>query len=406
MKHHDHAGWTRTFVICALGYFMDVFDLLLFSVLRVSSLKDLGLSGQQLTEVGANILSWQMAGILAGAFFWGIAGDRLGRKWVILGSILVYSVATLLCAAVVDIQSYRALRFIAGFGLAGELGAAIVLVSEILPKQVRGYGTTGIAAIGGLGAICAAILGELVPWRVAFLVGGILGLMLLFLRHGLVESEMFKQSIRQPHAQGNLLYLVWPPRRALRYLACVGLGLPVWCAFGIVFTFAPEVARSLHVEGVVTAPRAILFNYIGFTLGDMASGLISQKLRSRKKAVAIFLMLSAVFMTVLLRSTGITSDVFYLFCGLIGFGVGYWVLFATMTSESFGTNLRATVGTSVPQVLRATVIPMAWFYTNYQGALGTLATVGWIAALCFGLATLSLLSFKETFAIPLDYVES
>lgn len=398
--------WVGTFLICSLGYFMDVFDLLLFSVLRVQSLKDLGLTGGQLTDVGADILRWQMGGILFGAFFWGVAGDRLGRKWVILGSIFVYSIATLLCAAVADVQTYRALRFFAGFGLAGELGAAIVLVAEILPQRARGYGTTGIAAIGALGAIAAALLGELVPWRVAFLVGGILGLVLLFFRRGLVESDLFKASLKKTRTHGNLLYLFWPPERTLRYLSCVALGLPVWFAFGIVFTFAPEIARSLQIQGSITAPKAILFNYVGFTIGDIVSGLLSQKLQSRKKVVGLFLAVSALLMTLLFRTQGATSQVFYMFCALIGFSLGYWVLFVTMTSESFGTNLRSTVGTSVPQVLRATVIPMAWVYTTYQGSLGTLETMKWIAVSCFFLAALSLLVFKETFAVRLDYLES
>lgn len=399
-------AWVSTFVVASMGYFMDVFDLLLFSVVRMNSLKELGLSGDLLTQEGARILSWQMWGILVGAFFWGAAGDRKGRKWVILGSILTYSLATLANAFVSSVEAYRVLRFIAGFGLAGELGAAIVLVAELMPQKARGYGTTGIAAIGGLGAIAAALTGTLLPWRAAFLVGAFGGLILLFFRRRLVESDLFQSTLKKSQARGNLFYLLWPPRRFFRYVACVALGLPVWFAFGVVFTFAPEIAQALGIQGPVTAAQAILFNYIGFTIGDLGSGLLSQRLQSRKKVIALFLVLSAVLMFSLFRLNGASPAVFYLFCSLIGFSVGYWVLFATLTSESFGTNLRSTVGTSVPQVLRATVIPMVWAFTSLKPTLGTLATVGWIGTACFVLAGLSWLGLRETFKLHLDYLEA
>lgn len=387
---------------------MDVFDLLLFSVVRVASLQDLGLSGADLTHAGATILSWQMAGILAGAFFWGVAGDRLGRKWVILGSITIYSIATLANAWVTTVEGYCALRCIAGFGLAGELGAAIVLVAEILPREVRGYGTTGIAAVGGLGAIAAALVGAWLPWRLAYGVGGIAGLVLLGFRRSLVESHLFESVSRKSGnsiLRGNLLQLFWPPRRALRYLACVGLGLPVWFAFGILFTFSPEIAASIGIREPVSAGTAILFNYIGFTLGDLSSGLISQRLKSRRKVIGLFLSLALALMVSLSLQRGASTAVYYGFCGVIGFSLGYWVLFATLTGESFGTNLRSTAGTSVPQVLRAAVIPMVWCFSTFKPTFGVLPVVAAIGAVCFLLAGLSLLFLRETFGVNLDYLE-
>ena len=399
--------WTlvATLIVSALGYFVDVYDIVLFSVLRVPSLIDLGVSPEAVTQLGTELLRIQMWGILLGAFVWGVLGDKKGRTFVILGSILIYSIATLLNGLVQSVEQYRILRFIAGFGLAGELGAAITLVAEITPQAKRGYGTMAIAALGAAGAITAAWVGSVFPWRIVYISGGFAGLLLLLLRAQMKESTLFREILGREIPRGSLPFFIKSPKRVLRYLCCIVVGMPVWYAIGIHMTFAPELAQSLGVLDPITAGKAIFYYYLGFIFGDVSSCFLSQIFQSRKKIIGLFLFFSLVFVSFTHVWTDLSVSQFYGICLLIGFGSGYWVLMATMTSEQFGTNFRSTATTSAPQMLRATVIPMTLLLDLFRQSFPFSKSALFLGLGIFLLAGLSLIPLKETFNTHLDFLE-
>lgn len=392
-------------VVAALGYFVDIYDLILFSIVRVPSLTDLGLSGEALLESGVLLLNMQMAGMLVGGVAWGIMGDRRGRLSVLFGSIVLYSVANIANAFVHDVPTYAALRFVAGLGLAGELGAGITLVSEILPKEVRGYGTTIVASVGILGAVVAVLVGDAFDWRIAYIVGGAMGLALLVLRIGVYESGLF-EGIRQTAAvRGNFLALFATGERTRRYLSVVLVGLPIWYVVGILITFAPELGAALGVTPAPRAARAVLFAYLGLTAGDLASGLLSQWLRSRRRALGVFIGLTTAFVLLYFAPLDTSLTVFYAICFALGVSTGYWAVFVTVASEQFGTNLRATATTTAPNFVRGAVVPITLLFRFLREPLGLSN-----AALLVGLGTLAiaivaLWGLSETFGRDLDFVE-
>src|SRR5688572_14091617 len=275
-------------IAAGLGFFVDAFDLFLFSIYRIPSLTELGLTGAALKSEGEKLLAIQMAGMMVGGILTGIIGDRKGRVTVLFGSILLYSLANIANAFVEDTTSYAIVRFLAGMGLAGELGAGITLVSETMTVERRGYGTIMVATMGALGAVCAGLAGDWVPWRTAFLVAGIVGLFLLFLRMRSMESGMFKNAVADVgKKKGSFIYLFSDPRRALKYFACILMGVPIWFSVGLLITLSPELARDNHVDGWVLTKAFTLFQ-IGITIGDLSSGIFSQLLRSRKKILLIY----------------------------------------------------------------------------------------------------------------------
>ncbi len=397
-------------IVAALGYFVDIYDLLLFGIVRKPSLIGLGVpDGIQVTQLGEHLLQVQMGGLLVGGILWGILGDKRGRLSVLFGSILLYSLANIANGFVTSIEQYAILRFIAGIGLAGELGAGITLVSEILPTRLRGYGTSLIAAVGVLGAVVANIVVKWFDWRAAFFIGGGLGLCLLIARVSVLESGVFlKMREEEKHvSRGNFFMLFNNAQRFLKFLGCVLIGLPIWWGIGILITFSPEFARELGIEGV-TAGNSIMYSYIGLTVGGILSGLISQRLESRRKAVGLFiLILLATFLFYLYQpSAGI--NLFYLSTFLMGIGFGYWAIFVTVAAEQFGTNLRSTVATTTPNFIRGTVIPLtlifAWFRTDLGYTWISGATI--ISFVTSGIALLSLMLLKETFHRDMNFVES
>ncbi len=392
-------------LVAALGYFVDIYDLILFSIVRVPSLTALGVSGEALLESGVLLLNMQMAGMLAGGVAWGIMGDRRGRLSVLFGSIVLYSLANLANAFVQDVPTYAALRFIAGLGLAGELGAGITLVSEILPKEVRGYGTTVVATVGIMGAVVAVLVGDTFDWRVAYIVGGVMGLALLVLRIGVYESGLF-EGVRQTAAvRGNFLALFATAQRARRYLSVVLVGLPIWYVVGILITFAPELGAALGVSPAPRAARAVLFAYLGLTVGDLASGLLSQWLRSRRRALAIFIGLTVAFVLLYFAPFEKTLRGFYGICFALGVATGYWAVFVTVASEQFGTNLRATATTTAPNFVRGAVVPVTLLFQALREPLG-LANAGLLVGLLtLAVAIVALWGLPETFGRDLDFVE-
>ncbi|MDF7820569.1 MFS transporter [Runella sp. MFBS21] len=401
-------------IVAALGYFVDIYDLLLFGIVRVPSLKDLGLNEQQVSEVGASILNWQMGGLLLGGILWGVLGDKKGRLSVLFGSIVTYSIANILCGFIQDTsflpatELYKYLRFVAGVGLAGELGAGITLVSEILPKELRAIGTSLVAGIGLFGAVVAYFTVEVFgDWRVAYFVGGGLGIGLLLLRIGVVESGMFKGVTEQKHiARGDFLSFFTNGERFVRYLKCIGIGLPTWFVIGILATFSNEFGKALGIEEPIKPGLSIMWCYVGLAGGDLASGFISHYFHSRKKAVALLMAFAGVFSLIYLFAGVKSATMLYVLCLAMGFGIGYWAMFVTIGAEQFGTNLRATAATTIPNMVRGTVIFMTGLYGYFKPSVDVIYAGAIVGLICFVLGFYSTLTVPETHGKDLDFIES
>lgn len=392
-------------LVAALGYLVDMYDLFLFSVVRVPSLSALGFSGDSLLENGILLINMQMAGLLIGGVFWGILGDKKGRLSVLFGSILLYSLANIANGFVTSLEQYAVLRFIAGIGLAGELGAGITLVAEILPKEIRGYGTTLVATMGVLGAILAYFVADLFEWRISYFVGGGLGLMLLVLRFNVFESGVFVK-IKQQHVQrGNILMLFNNRVRFAKYIQCILVGLPIWFVVGILITFSPEFGKALGLSQPVIAGKAVMLAFSGQVLGDLVSGFLSQYFKSRKKVILLFILMSLVFILIYLLIPVKDTTVFYAVCVCLGFANGYWTLFVTIAAELFGTNLRATVATTVPNFVRGAIIPLTALFIYFKPSLGTIYSALSVGILTLTLALIALYFLDETFKKDLNYTE-
>ncbi|HMN67172.1 MAG TPA: MFS transporter [Bdellovibrionales bacterium] len=402
----DRRAVFLTVVISALGYFVDIYDLLLFGIVRVPSLRALGVPEDQLLDVGLRLLNFQMAGMLLGGVIWGVLGDLRGRKSVLFGSILMYSLANIGNAFVPNAQVYAWLRFIAGVGLAGELGAAITLVSEVMSKEMRGYGTTAVASVGILGAVLASAIGDHFDWKIAYLVGGGMGLALLVLRAGLLESGMFHAMHARSVARGKFYQLFTRRVTFTRYLCCILIGVPIWFVIGILITFAPELARELGVTGAITGSKSIMWAYAGLSLGDLASGLLSQKLRSRRKAVFLFMTFTLALIFAYVYQSGWSVTEFYTLCFALGFGVGYWAVFVTIGAEQFGTNIRATVATTVPNFVRGSVVPVTLSFQALRPEFGMVNAALTVGVAVMAVAYGALYFLRETYGKDLDYFET
>jgi MFS transporter, putative metabolite:H+ symporter len=399
-------------IVGALGYFVDVYDLILFTILRIPSLKSLGFSGEQLVSHGILLLNMQMAGMLLGGIFFGILGDRFGRVVLLFGSILLYSVANIANGFVHSIEAYAVWRFIAGFGLAGELGGGITLVTEVLPQTLRGYGTTIISTVGVFGAVIGGLVAQKVEWRTAYFIGGGLGLVLLILRLSVAESGMFQQlrAGTKNVSRGNFLMLFTNAKRFLKYVRCIFIGLPLWCIVGILVAFSPEISGALKIQGEVKVAQAIAFCYLGITFGGFASGYFSQLLRSRRKILFAFLIFTAAAMAAYFLSAGQSNGTFYLVILLMGFGVGYWTVFATIAAEQFGTNIRATVATTVPNFVRGATVPLTLAFNHLKLAFdnpksGIVISAATVSFACILIAFWALRGLEETYSKELDYIE-
>jgi len=392
-------------LVAALGYFVDVYDLILFSVVRVASLKALGVAEDALLSAGVFLLNVQMAGMLLGGILWGIWGDKKGRISVLFGSIFLYSFANIANGFVDSIEAYAVCRFLAGLGLAGELGAGITLVTESMPKEIRGYGTTIVATVGVAGAVVAGLVGDIFDWRISYFIGGGLGFLLLILRIAVHESGLFEEMCKSSVRKGDLLLLLRSKTRFVRYLECILIGLPIWYVVGILITFCPEIGTALGMTEAPATGKAVLYCYIGLVLGDLCSGLVSQALKSRKKAIGLFILLTAVFSEMFLSLNGATPDRLYLMAIPLGFAVGYWAVFVTSAAEQFGTNLRATVATSAPNFVRGAVIPMTMMFEFLKTPLGITQSAFVVGVFVIFVSLVSLIGLEETFSKDLDYFE-
>ena len=392
-------------LVAALGYLVDMYDLFLFSVVRVPSLLSLGISQEALLDDGIILLNLQMAGLLIGGIFWGILGDKKGRLSVLFGSILIYSLANIANGFVTSFEQYAVLRFIAGIGLAGELGAGITLVAEVLPRKIRGYGTTLVATMGVLGAVLAYFIADLFDWRTSYFIGGGLGLLLLVLRMNVFESKIFVKIKEKNIERGNVFMLFNNRKRFLKYLKCILIGLPIWFVVGILITFSPEFGKAIGVSEPVNAGKAVMFAFTGQVLGDLASGFLSQYFQSRKKIILVFMLISSVMAAAYLLFPTKDIVVFYTICALLGFANGYWTLFVTVAAEMFGTNLRATVATSVPNFVRGAVIPLTALFIPLKVSFGIIYAAAAVGLLSFVIAVIALRYLDETFNKDLNYIE-
>lgn len=393
-------------LIAALGYFVDIYDLLLFSIVRVESFRDIGIREEDMSRMGEYVINMQMGGLLLGGLLWGIIGDKFGRIKVLFGSILLYSLANFANGMVTDIDTYAAIRLIGGIGLAGELGAGITLVSEAMSKENRGYGTMIVAGVGLLGAVAANMVHELSnSWRLAYYVGGGLGLLLLALRLGTFESGMFKGLENKKVSRGNLGIILFNRRRLWKYICCILIGSPLWFVVGILVTQSPEFGKALGGETVLKAGKGIMYTYIGISVGDIIAGLVAQFFKSRKLAMMTFHLLSVVAVYFYLSAKGITPGQFTWLCLFLGVSVGYWATFVTIASEQFGTNIRSTVTTTVPNFVRGSLIPITFGFEFFKGRFDLITAAYIMMGILTALALFCLSQLKESFGKDLDYVE-
>ncbi|MCC6758046.1 MAG: MFS transporter [Candidatus Omnitrophica bacterium] len=396
---------SSSILLAALGYFVDIYDLILFSIVRVKSLHAIGVPDDQLLSQGVLLLNMQMGGMLLGGIFWGILGDKRGRLSVLLGSICLYSLANIANGFVHSVEAYAILRLIAGIGLAGELGAGITLVSEVMSKETRVYGTMIVAVVGILGAIAAALIGDMFDWRTAYWIGGAMGIGLLFLRIKASESGMFRQVETTNVKKGSLLLIFNSWANTLKYLRCIAIGVPIWFVVGILITFSPEFGKALNMSPPPSPGKAVMVVYIGLALGGLVSGLLSQIWKSRKRAVAVFMVLNALFIGIYLFCPSLSLNVFYFVCLGLGIAGGYWAVFVTIAAEQFGTNIRATVATTVPNFVRGAVVPITLSFQALKTSYGII-NAGWIlAVLCLAVAGLALWGMEETHGKDLDYID-
>ncbi|WP_134088185.1 MFS transporter [Olivibacter sp. XZL3] len=392
-------------LVASLGYFVDIYDLVIFSIVRVQSFKDIGVSPESMRTDGEYVLNMQMIGLLLGGLLWGIIGDKFGRVRVLFGSILLYSLANMANSFVHDVDSYAWIRFIAGIGLAGELGAGVTLVSESMPREKRGYGTMLIAGIGVIGAIAAFYTAEHFAWRNAYLVGGGMGLLLLFMRLGTFESGLFTDTAQKDVLKGRFFMLFQTKERFLRYLYCMLIGLPIWFIVGILITQAPEFGIALGAAEALSAGKGIMYAYIGISLGDIFAGLYAQVTKSRKKAVFFFQLLIIVSSLWYLGSDGITAEKFSWLAFFMGFSVGYWATFVTIASEQFGTNLRATVATTAPNFVRGALVPSTFLFEWLVDRFDIIHAAMMMVIFLSAVAMFALSQLKESFDKDLNYIE-
>ena len=399
-------AFNKLVIIAALGYFVDIYDLILFNVVKKQSIMDLGFTEAQYKLHDITLFNMQMAGMLIGGLIWGVLGDKKGRVSVLFGSILMYSLANIANAFVTSLEMYGAMRFIAGVGLAGELGAGITLVAETMHKDKRGYGTMIIVSVGALGAVCAYLVGDNFSWKTAYIIGGGMGMLLLALRAGAFESGMFKQIQHHKAHNGNLMMLVNNKKRFMKYVACILIGLPVWFVVGVLINLSDRIVEAINPTMHIEVREAVMYSYIGLSFGDLLSGFFSQYFRSRKKVIVGYLVVLALTVAVYLSNSDINLPYLKFMWFLLGSATGFWALFVTNAAEQFGTNLRSTVTNTVPNFVRGAVVPITLSFKGLMENYGTIQAAVIVGSICLILSLIAILSVKETFSKDLDYVET
>ena len=392
-------------LVAALGYFVDIYDLLLFGMIRKSSLQSLGLTGDEAVKVGLDVMSYQMYGLLIGGIIWGVMGDKKGRLSVLFGSIVLYSMANIFNGLVQTVPQYHICRFIAGVGLAGELGAGITLVSELISKEKRGIATSLVAGIGLTGAVVAYFISQAFDWRVCYYIGGGLGLLLLLLRVSVFESGMY-QRLRSSNVQkGNFLLFFTNGKRFKKYLLAILIGLPTWYVIGILIQVSDKFGKEFGITEAIVPGKAVMFAYIAISIADMLIGLVSHWLKSRKKALYIFYAITIAGIVIYFQQYNGTAGNMYLICALLGFGTGFWALFVTMAAEHFGTNMRATAATTVPNMVRGSLPIMIILFKSLQPRFSFIQAAEITGLIVMIISTISVLMTEETFGKDLNFIE-
>ena len=395
--------------VAALGYFVDVYDLLLFTIVRQTSVMSIGSTAETIIVDSAHIINWQMSGLLIGGILWGVLGDKKGRLKVLFGSILLYSVANILTSFVQNVDQYAYCRFIGGIGLAGELGAGITLVSEMLPKHKRGIGTSMVAGIGLFGAVFAYFTFKYTnDWRLCYQIGGVLGFFLLILRVKVAESFMFESVKLSKLAKGNFFMFFQNKKRFVKYITAILIGLPTWFVIGVLINYSNKFASSLYGINLIDSGRSIMLAYIGIASGDLLIGYVSQYFKSRKKALMLFYILSIIGMVLFFSPFNNNDSRMYLICAFLGFSTGYWAIFNQMAAEQFGTNLRATAATTIPNMVRGALPLINFLFLDIlQKKLGwDIVQSGMLTGAIVMVITLIAYFFtEETYHKDLDYME-
>lgn len=396
-------------IVAALGYFVDIYDLLLFAITRIESLRSFNLTPAQVTSEGEAILMWQMAGLLIGGIIWGIMGDKKGRLSVLFGSIVLYSLANIANGFVQTTEQFKIIRFIAGLGLAGELGAGITLVSELIPKHKRGIATSMVAGIGLTGAVVAYFMKQTYDWRTCYFIGGGLGLALLLLRISVFESGMFHEVKKMDVQRGNFFMLFNNRERLRRYICSILIGLPTWFVIGVLVAFSNNFGKEFGIKEDIDPGKAIMFAYAAISIGDILVGFVSQWLKSRKKALYLFYFITGLFMVLFfaVQWNGSAAKMYWICAGL-GFGTGFWAIFVTMGAEQFGTNLRATAATTIPNMVRGMltvlILPLFKGLRNLDGVSYVEAGI-YSAIIIMAITIIAALMIKETYNKELNFVE-
>ncbi len=391
-------------IAAALGYFVDAYDLILYTIVRVPSLRGIGFAEAALLDTGVSLLNAQLIGMLAGGVLWGVLGDRRGRRSVLFGSIFLYSAATLANGLVHTVPAYFVCRGLAGIGLAGELGAGVTLVAELLPARTRGFGTMIVAAVGVTGVVTASLVAGVFAWRTAYLIGGGLGVMLLLLRIGVSESGLFTKLQASEVSRGNFFALFARWATCKKYVSVVLVALPIWFVIGVLVTFSPELGGDMGLGSPPQASRAVLWYYVGLTLGDLTTGYLSQRLHNRKRVLAAFLGITALAGAAYFRFGGHSLAAYYALCGVLGWSSGYWAVFITMSAEQFGTNLRATAATTAPNFVRGAAVPLTIAFRELGPRLGMRNAAVLLFGFALVVAALCLRQLDETYGKDLDFV--
>ena len=405
MSNKHYGIFSLPVIVGALGYFVDIYDLLLFTLVGEKSLIDLGVSGEAVNGYKLSVLNYQMFGLLIGGIIWGVLGDKIGRMKVLFGSILIYSLGNIANGFVQNVEQYNWLRFGAGIGLAGELGAGITLVSELLSKEKRGIGTSLVAGIGLTGCVVAYFISREISWRNCYFLGGALGLALLLLRVGVLESGMFKNIKDKNISRGNFFMFFTNATRFKTYMLCILIGLPTWFVIGILVNLSNKFASQMNVTGAVDSGRSIMLAYVGIAMGDIAIGLLSQWLRSRKRALFIFYGMTIVSLLVFFNLHNSTASQVYLVCFALGFSTGFWAIFVTIAAESFGTNLRATAATTIPNMVRGALPLITILFKAFQPQYSFIQAAVYTGIIVMIIAIIAAIFIKETFGRDLDYLE-
>ena len=393
-------------LVAALGYFVDIYDLLLFSIIRVKSLKGIGLTDALCDSQGKYIISVQMAGLLIGGILWGVLGDKKGRLSVLFGSIILYSLANIANGFVQTVDQYALARFIAGIGLAGELGAGITLVSELIPKESRGKATSIVAGVGLTGAVVAYFIAHsFANWRICYFIGGGLGFCLLLMRVSVFESGMYKNIQHAKVSKGNFFMFFTNGKRFKKYLLAILIGLPTWYVIGILITFSKEFGEHFGIHGAVDSGKAVMLAYVAISIGDLLIGFLSNELKSRKKALYLFYAITVLGIILYFCQSNGNLTTMYLVCMLMGFGTGFWALFVTMAAEHFGTNLRATAATTVPNMVRGSLPLLIMLFKSLQPKFSYIDAGAITGVIVMVLSSAAVFMTEETFGKDLDFIE-